>query len=203
MTRFPQVPVSRVSAFRRRVAIGILAAGFTLFGGVGAEAAGWAVDPAHSALGFVGTQAGTAFKGHFSKWDAQIDFDPANPAGGHALVTIDMASATTGDAQKDEALPQSDWFSVKAFPKAVFEARSFRAKGGDAYEAVGTLTIRGVVKDVVLPFTLDVAGGKAHAQGKLDLVRTDYGVGQGSWSTGQMVALAVSVTVDLTAAQKP
>lgn len=203
MTRSPLAPLSRAAAFRRHCAAA-LAAVFVLGGGAAAQAAtAWTVDPAHSTLGFVGTQAGTAFKGHFSKWDAQIDFDPANPAGGHALVTIDMGSATTGDAQKDEALPQSDWFSVKTFPRAVFEARSFRAKGGNAYEAVGTLTIRGVAKDVVLPFTLDVTGGKAHAQGKLDLVRTDYGVGQGSWSTGQMVALAVSVTVDLAATQKP
>ncbi|MDE1147013.1 MAG: YceI family protein [Azospirillaceae bacterium] len=154
-------------------------------------------------MGFTGSQSGTAFSGQFSRWDAAIDFDPANPATGHATVTIDMTSATTGDVQKDQSLPQAEWFSTKAFPKAVFEATSFRAKGGNAYEAVGTLTIRSIKKDVVLPFTLDVAGGKAHAVGKLDLVRTDYGVGQGAWSTGQMVALNVGVTLDLTAATKP
>ncbi|TWB47316.1 YceI family protein [Nitrospirillum viridazoti] len=167
-----------------------------------ASAAGWTVDTAHSKLGFTGSQSGTAFSGQFTRWDATIDFDPANPATGHATVTIDMASAKTGDVQKDQSLPEADWFSTKAFPKAVFEATTFRAKGGNQYEAVGTLTIRGIKKDVTLPFTLDVAGSKAHAVGKLDLVRTDYGVGQGAWGDGKMVALAVSVTVDLNATAK-
>ncbi|TWB43292.1 YceI family protein [Nitrospirillum pindoramense] len=172
-----------------------------------AAAASWTVDTARSKLGFTGSQSGAAFSGQFTRWDATIDFDPANPATGHATVTIDMASAKTGDVQKDQSLPEADWFSTKAFPKAVFEATSFKSVssakgGGNQYEAVGTLTIRGIKKDVTLPFTLDVAGGKAHAVGKLDLVRTDYGVGQGAWSDGKMVALAVSVTVDLNATTK-
>lgn len=164
-----------------------------------AAAAGWAVDSAKSSLGFIGSQSGASFEGHFSKWQAQIDFDPANPGTGHALVTIDMGSATTGDPQKDQSLPQSDWFNVKGFPQATFEATSFRAKGGDAYEAVGSLTIRGVKKDVVLPFTFDAEGNAGHAKGKLELLRTDYGVGQGEWSSDQMVGLSVAVTVDIRA----
>jgi polyisoprenoid-binding protein YceI len=166
-----------------------------------AQAAEWKVDTGKSKLGFTGTQTGAPFDGHFTRWEAHIDFDPAHPEGGHATVSIDMASATTGDKQKDEALPQSDWFEVKSFPKAVFEASSFRAKGGNAYEAVGTLSIRDIKKDVTLPFTLDVTGSTAHAVGHLDLVRTDYGVGQGAWSSPQWVALQVGVTFDLTATQ--
>lgn len=182
-------------------AAGAAALGALLVAGP-AAAASWTVDTAHSKLGFTGSQSGAAFSGQFTRWDATIDFDPANPATGHATVTIDMASAKTGDVQKDQSLPEADWFSTKAFPKAVFEATSFKSKGGNQYDAVGTLTIRGIKKDVTLPFTLDVAGGKAHAVGKLDLVRTDYGVGQGAWSDGKMVALAVSVTVDLNATTK-
>ena len=72
----------------------------------GAHAAGWTVDKSKSTLGFTGTQSGTKFDGTFKTWDAAIDFDPANPAAGHATVTIDMASAATGDKQRDEAIPQ-------------------------------------------------------------------------------------------------
>lgn len=164
-----------------------------------ALAATWTAGPADSRLGFVGKQGGTAFEGRFKSWSASITFDPTAPESGKAVVTIDMASASTGDPQKDGALPQPDWFNAGKVPQARFEATSFRAKGGNAYEAVGTLTIRDVSKPVVLPFTLDIQGDTAKAKGKLDIIRTDYGVGQGPWASGQAVALEVSVVVDITA----
>lgn len=167
-----------------------------------AGAADWAVDPAKSTLGFTGAVSGASFDGKFKSWQADISFDPANPAAGHAKVVIDMTSAFTDNKQRDSALPDSDWFAAKKNPQATFEATSFKAKGGNQFEAVGTLTIRGIAKPVTLPFTLDIAGDVAHAKGKLDIVRTDYGVGQGDWSTAETVALGVSITFDLTAKKK-
>jgi polyisoprenoid-binding protein YceI len=164
-----------------------------------AIAADWTVQADKSHLGFSGTQTGAPFKGSFGKWMAEIAFDPAHPETGHAKVTIDLASAHTGDTQRDTALPQSDWFDVKHFPQATFEATGFTPKGGDAYEAAGKLTIRGVTKDVVLPFTLAVAGDGATAKGHLGLARTAFGVGQGPWTSGEWVALEVGVDFDLVA----
>jgi polyisoprenoid-binding protein YceI len=164
-----------------------------------ALAADWTVDAAKSHLGFSGTQNGAPFKGSFGTWTAQIAFDPAHPDTGHAKVTIDLASAKTGDTQRDSALPQVEWFDVKAFPQASFEATGFVAKGGNAYEAPGTLTIRGMAKDVVLPFALVVTGDTAGAKGHLSLIRTGFGVGQGVWATAEWVALEVGVDVDLVA----
>jgi len=164
-----------------------------------AQATDWTVDPAKSRLGFSGTQTGARFEGVFRHFDAQIRFDPAHPQAGHARVVFDMASASTGDTQRDEAMPNADWFDVRAFPKAVFEARSFESRGGNTYAAVGTLTIRGISRDVMLPFTLAVDGDTAHAKGRLDLIRTQFGVGQGPWASGQWVAVEVGVDIDLTA----
>jgi polyisoprenoid-binding protein YceI len=164
-----------------------------------AFAADWTVDPAKSRLGFSGVQNGAPFQGSFGKWTAEIAFDPAHPEAGHAKVTIDLSSAKTGDVQRDGALPQAEWFDVKQFPTASFEATGFTAKGGDAYEAPGKLTIRGIGKNVVLPFTLAIAGDKAEAKGHLSLIRTGFGVGQGVWATAEWVALDVGVDVDLNA----
>jgi polyisoprenoid-binding protein YceI len=164
-----------------------------------ALAADWTVQADKSHLGFSGAQTGAPFKGSFGKWNAEISFDPAHPEAGHAKVTIDLASARTGDTQRDTALPQADWFDVKHFPQATFEATGFTPKGGDAYEAAGRLTVRGVAKDVVLPFTLAIAGDGATAKGHLGLVRTAFGVGQGPWSSGEWVALEVGVDFDLVA----
>ncbi len=168
-----------------------------------AQAAAWQADPAKSTIGFSGTQSGTPFKGHFKTFTAKIEFDPAHPDQGHADIVIDLASAASGDKQRDTALPQSDWFNTAAFPQAHFVATRFDAKGGAAYEAVGTLTIRGITKPVTLPFTLTIDGATAHAAGHVQLIRTDFGVGQGEWASDQYVALQVGVDVDLTATKSP
>lgn len=159
----------------------------------------WTVDPSKSRLGFSGTQTGSKFDGTFKQYDAAIHFDPAHPQSGHATVTIDIASATTGDTQRDEAMPGADWFNAKQFPKAVFNAKRFESKGGSDYVATGTLTVRGITRNETLPFTLIVDGDTAHAKGRLELIRTEFGVGQGPWSSGQWVALEVGVDVDLLA----
>jgi polyisoprenoid-binding protein YceI len=164
-----------------------------------AQAATWKLDPARSTLGFTAEQTGAAFHGRFSSYSAAIDFDPAHPEKAHILVIVDLASAATGDRQRDTALPGSDWFDTARFPKARFEATSVRRKGPNAYEAVGALVLRGVSRPVVLPFTLDISGAAAHAKGHLDLARTAFGVGQGAWASGQWVGLNVGVDIDVTA----
>ncbi len=119
------------------------------------------------------------------------------------LVTVDLASARSGDVQRDTALPDADWFDTVKTPQARFEASRFVAKGGDAFEAPGTLTLRGISKPLVLPFTLKVSGDTAHAVGHIQILRTEWGVGQGDWSSGDTVGLQVGVDVDVTATRAP
>ena len=121
-------------------------------------AADWMLASGNGMLGFSGTQTGKAFEGHFGKYNGTISFDPAHPEAGHAKIIIDMASATTGDSQRDGALPGHDWFDIKAFPEAVFEAKSSKAKGGNAYDVDGTVTIKGMSLPVSWPLTTDTSG---------------------------------------------
>jgi polyisoprenoid-binding protein YceI len=166
-----------------------------------AHASEWAVDVAKSRLGFTGSGSGSTFQGRFKKFTAHITFDPAKPEAGHADVVVDMASAFTGDPETDSTLPESDWFDVKRFAQARFEAKTFRPKGGNNYEAVGALTIRNISHDLVLPFQLTITGDTAHATGKTTIVRSNFGVGQGT--AGDTVALDVGVDVDVTATRVP
>lgn len=159
----------------------------------------WEVDLARSCICFSGTQTGEPFKGRFTSYQATIDFDPANPGAGHALIVIDLAEAKTGDSQRDEALPGEDWFDTEHFPKANFEVKKFASKGANAYEADGTLSIRNISKDVVLPFTLEIKDGVAHARGHIDLMRNVFGIGQNAWATDEYVGFAVGIDVDLIA----
>jgi polyisoprenoid-binding protein YceI len=164
-----------------------------------ADVASWKLDPAKSQLGFFGTQTGTKFEGKFTRYSTVIVFDPNDLADSHITVTVDLASAVSGDTQRDTALPGIDWFNVAQFPQAKFETTAIHKEGANTYEAVGNLTLRGVTKPLTLPFTLEINGTTAHAQGHVDLVRTDFGVGQGPWASGQWVALDVGVNIDIVA----
>lgn len=182
----------------------LLLAGLILLPALAAPAATWQIDPAASRLTFTGTQLGQPFQGRFEKFSASIQFDPAAPeAGGQVAVLVDMASARTGDAQRDGAMPEADWFATSRFAQARFEATRFRRTGADAYEAEGTLTIRDVTRPLILPFTLKPDGDATRAQGTVTLTRSDFGVGQGQWASGQWVALEVAVSFDLKAVPAP
>ena len=162
-------------------------------------ATAWAVEHDASVLGFAGVSQGQDFEGSFGTWDATINFDPANLAASMAEVTIDMGSASTDDPSRDSSLPEDDWFAIAMFPEATFESSSIEATGDNSYVAHGTLTIRDMSKAVDLPFTVDIDGDNAAMAGSLTIDRTDFGVGQGAWSSGSTVATSVTVNVAITA----
>jgi polyisoprenoid-binding protein YceI len=182
-----------------RTSIFAAAAASLLLAGGAAQGATWIVDKPHSRLGFKGAVEGAGFDGTFHNWDAQISFDPKALASAKVVVTVDLTQTTTGDADRDQSLPTDEWFAVKRFPRASFTATRFVDRGGGHYEADGVLSLKGVSRPVVLPFTLAITGGTAHMVGTAALDRTAFNVGSGKWSTADEVAKAVTVTVDLTA----
>lgn len=154
----------------------------------------WAVDHAQSKLEFVAEQTGAEFRGRFEDWSADIVFDPEDLANASITVTVAMDSAKTGDRQRDSALPGSDWFAAKTHPTATFESYAVRQTGEAAYEADGVLKIRDVEKGIVLPFVLEINDDTGTAFGAVDLIRTDFGVGQGEEFAGdKWVAFSVKV----------
>jgi len=160
-----------------------------------AEATRWQVVPSDSKIAFSGEHAGNKFKGTFATWEASIAFDPADLAGSKATVTVALASAKTGDTTYDKTMPTADWFDVAHGPSAVFETTAFRAKGGDAYEADATLTLRGFKVPVVFAFTFTPGGDRATLSGSTRLKRLDFGIGKGSDGDGSWVSLDIPVEV--------
>ncbi len=162
-------------------------------------AAVWRVDQAKSTLGFSGTQTGKSFDGVFKRFEAEIRFEPANLEGSSIDVTVDTASAVTGDRQRDSALPGADWFASKTFPEARFVANRITKASDGSFLAEGDLTIRDVKRPLALPFTVEINGNDAIASGEVSLMRSDFGVGRGEFETGQWVGLDVRVTISIAA----
>jgi cytochrome b561/polyisoprenoid-binding protein YceI len=152
-------------------------------------------------LGFTARWNGEAVDGSFGRWRAAIRFSPDELAKSTIRVTVDLASADTGDGQRDDSLKSSDFFDVGSHPSAVFAARDIRHLGGDRYEARGTLDLHGVSKPATVRFTLRIDGDKARVTGTARIDRTAFGVGQGEWAATDAIAAGVDIAFSFNAAR--
>ena len=162
----------------------------------GATPASYSADPAQSRLEFVGTQAGAPFKAVFHKFTAMIDFSPDALADAHFDVVIDENSVDSQDSDRDSTIRGPDIFDVSHWPTAHYVARTF-AKGAAGFTAIGSLTLRGVTKDVPIDFLFTATPGGAKLEGSANLKRLDFGVGQGDWQNTQWVGDAVKINFSL------
>jgi polyisoprenoid-binding protein YceI len=163
----------------------------------------YAADAGSSRLEFTGVQAGAEFKGVFHKFTAAVDFAPESLASAKIDVMIDTGSADTMDKDRDGTIRGADIFDVAHFPSAHYVTRSF-TKTAAGYTAVGSLTLRGVTKDVPIAFKFTPgAGGGATLTGTAELKRLEFGVGQGDWKSTEWVADAVKVAFTLNLKAKP
>lgn len=161
-----------------------------------AIAGNWTVDYANSRLGFEAKQGDAPFSGQFQSFTADIAFDPQDLPSARIDVAIDMASATTGAADKDSALPGADWFNTAEHPLATFKSTTVRASGDNTYEAEGTLTIRDKSTPLILPFTLTIDGGHAKAEGRVTIDRLDFGVGASQPEAIASHAVDIIITIE-------
>jgi len=171
----------------------------------GAPAA-WRVDSGASSIGFAfgydDGEASSRFEGRFTRWRADIRFDPNNLGASSALVTIETASATDGVALHDRALPGPEWFDAAAHPTATFRASEFRHRGGDVYEARGELTIRGRSRNFDLPFTLTINGDRAVMSSATRIDRRDFDIGKDT-DADDMISREIDLSIRVEAARQP
>lgn len=170
-----------------------------------AEAATYQVVPEKSSIAFRGTHAAEPFSGSFTKWTATIQFDPANLNTSRLEVTIDTASATTGNKMYDGTLPSADWFDAKKFPQARFVSTRIEKTADGSFIATGDLTIRDVTLPITLPFTLtpaDAATPHVRANASVTLDRLAFKIGAQSDANAEWVGREIAVTITLEADAK-
>jgi len=158
------------------------------------------VQAAGSSLVFASKYEGEVFTGTFPGFDTKLSFDPANLATAKLDVTIPLAGAKSGNADRDSTLQGADFFNVAKFATARYHADKFRALGGNQYAADGVLELRGVSKPVTLTFTW-TAGAQPVLAGKATVKRLDFGVGGGDWTDTKLIPneTAISTKVVLKA----
>lgn len=164
----------------------------------GAHAAtAWTTDGTRSTLTFSTTSDGEAFTGTFKVFDAKIAFDPADLGSSSFDVSIDLASADSGNGDRDDTLQGEEFFNSAAQPKAKYTATGFTAKDGGTFTANGTLELNGISKPVTLDFTWSGDGASATLVGETVLDRLDFNVGTGDWEDAATIAHEVVVKTTL------
>ncbi len=152
----------------------------------------WTVGPG-SRLGFTAHYASDPVVGTFHKWSAKIHFCEDDLAKAAIAATVNLASADTQDATRDESLRGPSFFGTASFAQARFTASGFNRLAPGRYAASGTLSLHGVSRPVRLVFTLKLSGDTATAQGSTTLSRLAFGVGSDEWAATDQIPDSVSV----------
>jgi polyisoprenoid-binding protein YceI len=180
-------------------AVVALGAAFTLLGAPAPACAQPAAKllPAQSEVGFSVKQMGVPVEGKFTRFDAQVQLDPKKPESGKVGFSIDIASATMGNAESDAELPKAEWFGTARFPQATFQSSAIKATGPGKFEVAGKLTIKGNARDIVVPVALTQSGANSTATGAFTIKRLEFKIGEGEWTDTSMVANDVQVKFKL------
>jgi polyisoprenoid-binding protein YceI len=112
----------------------------------------YTLDPSHTRIGFSARHAMvTKVRGHFDQFEGTAHVDTATPANSSVTVTIEAASVTTGNEQRDGHLKTPDFFDIANYPQITFVSTNVERDGSE-WDITGDLTINGVTKSVTIPF---------------------------------------------------
>jgi polyisoprenoid-binding protein YceI len=161
------------------------------------------VDPVHSTIGFVARHLVSKVRGNFSDFTGAITIgDSAETSS--VVASLNAASVTTANDMRDGHLKSADFFEIEKFPTWELKSTSIKSKGGDNFELVADVTIKGVTKSVA--FELEYLGTSpgmapgvlvAGFEAKAEIDRRDFGVNfEGALENGSLV-VGHKVTIEL------
>ena len=109
----------------------------------------WNIDPAHSVAEFkIKHMMISNVKGQFTRVTGVLFRDESDVTNSRVEASIDAASISTGDAQRDEHLKGAEFFDAEKFPTLSFKSTKVTRTPGGELAAAGALTIHGVTRNV-------------------------------------------------------
>ncbi|HEY2720702.1 MAG TPA: YceI family protein [Chitinophagaceae bacterium] len=147
-----------------------------------------------SKVHFVIDNFGIATGGDFKGLAGTIKYDPANPTAASFDVSVDANTIDTDIESRDNHLRRTEYFDVKNYPKLSFKSTRITKTNKDGYLYVfGSITIKGVTKDVKFPFTATSKDGGYLFAGTFQLNRRDFNVGGNSISLSDNLDITLSI----------
>jgi len=166
----------------------------------------WAIDPVHSEVGFsVRHMMVSKVRGKFGTFEGTIT-TTEDPLESSVTATVDLASISTGNDQRDGHLRSSDFFDTETHPQMTFQSTGIRAEDS-THLLDGELTIRSITRPVTLALEFNGIGPDAYggtragfsATGEIN--RKDFGV---NWNAaieggGAVVSDKVALSLEIEA----
>lgn len=172
-------------------------------------AGAYSLDKAHGSLIFRVNHLGFShFTARFTRFDAELEFDPDHLAASSVTATVDAASIETDYPDPEQfdfnaQLRGEQWLDTAHHPEMTFRSTGVTVTGDHELRIAGALTLRGETHPVVLHATYN--GGYAghpldpHARigfsARGSLRRSDYGLTFGIPAPGSMMGVGDEVEV--------
>ncbi len=165
----------------------------------------FAIDKSHSEVQFQVRHLVTKVRGRFTDFSGTVQFDEARPDDSRVNFSVAVASIDTATPDRDAHLRSEDFFFADKFPTLTFTSTRVVRRSAELFDVIGTLTIRGVSREVTLPVSYLGAAkdpwGNARAgfETEITINRKDFGLTwnaaleTGGFLVGDEVKLSVSV----------
>jgi len=139
-----------------------------------------------------------SFKGHrvegvIKGLKTSIQFDELMPEKSKITASLDVNTINTGIGLKNKHAKSESGLNAQKYPEITFISESVTGKNG-SYNALGKLTLKGVTKQVNIPFTFTNKGAEGIFNGKLTIVPAEYGITK----LGTPENLDITITVPVT-----
>lgn len=161
------------------------------------------VDKSHTTVGFVVRHMVLSkVRGAFTDYNATLLLDEQDITKSSMQGTIKVASIDTVNAKRDKHLRSEDFFDAAQYPEITFASKRIEQKG-NGYVMIGDITMRGVTKEIVLPFSITkpmTHKGKTRVgfEARLEINRQDYGIAYNQLTDfgGLVVGNQVTIEID-------
>ena len=165
----------------------------------------YSIDQAHSEVTFQVRHLLTKVRGRFSDFSGTVHVNDEEPGESSVSLRIDANSIDTNNSDRDKHLRSDDFFAVATYPTLTFESARVVRRSAETFDVTGTLTIRGVAREITLPVTyLGTASdpwGNARAafETEITINRKDFGLvwnaalETGGFLVGDDVRISVSI----------
>jgi len=154
----------------------------------------WNADPATAQVKFsIGGPFGTVH-GKLSGLKSTILFDENNLAASSINASVESKSISTGIGLRNRDLQKEKYLNSEKYPLLSFRSDKIQ-KSATGYKAIGSLTIKGVTKQVEIPFSFSAKGNTGVFKGSFTIKRQDYGIGSSGGSIGSTVTIDLEIPV--------
>ena len=172
-------------------------------------AGAYTLDRTHASLIFRVNHLGFSnYTARFKRFDAKLQFDPANLAASKVTASVDVDSLETDfpdPARLDfnAVLKGAAWLDVAQFPRMEFASSHIDLTGVNTLRIHGNLTLHGVTRPIVLEATFD-GGYAGHPMdpnarigfsARATLRRSEFGIAYGIPAPGTTMGVSDEVDV--------